>query len=97
MMSKVEETMEMKVFPKGQVVIPATLRKKYNIQIGDHVQVIPEKRGILLKPSQQTKNSNTLTSSLKGIFKEYGSQHGVSDKETITKATEDGLLEGWQK
>ena len=49
MPSKVNETITMKVFPKGQVVIPVSLRKRYNIDIGDQVQAIPSNEGILLR------------------------------------------------
>ena len=35
-----KETIKMKVFPKGQVVIPVSLRKKYQIDIGDRIDVI---------------------------------------------------------
>ena len=34
-----KESIKMKVFPKGQVVIPVSLRKKYQIEIGDQIDV----------------------------------------------------------
>ena len=45
-----KESVKRKVFPKGQIVIPVALRKKYHIDIEDHVDVIPKSDGILLKP-----------------------------------------------
>jgi AbrB family looped-hinge helix DNA binding protein len=45
-----KETIKMKVFPKGQVVIPVSLRKKYQIDIVDRLDVISKSDGILLKP-----------------------------------------------
>ena len=45
-----KESLKRKVFPKGQIVIPAALRKKYHIEIGDHIDVIPKADGILLRP-----------------------------------------------
>ena len=45
-----KESFKMKVFPKGQVVIPVSLRKKYHIAIGDQIDVVTAPEGILLKP-----------------------------------------------
>jgi len=41
MSATLKEAVKRKVFPKGQIVIPVALRRKYNIEIGDHVGVIP--------------------------------------------------------
>lgn len=89
--------MEMKVFPKGQVVIPVLLRKKYNIDIGDSVQVIPSKNGILLKPLTKTKESKSLTDNLFGIFEEYAQEKKQIKKKDLLKATEKGFMEGWKE
>lgn len=97
MPSKLSEMKKMKVFPKGQVVIPVHLRKKYNIDIGDHVEVIPSKDGILLKPMAKTKSTIGLTDSLFGVFEKYTHEKHSADKKDITKATENGFIEGWEK
>lgn len=85
----------MKVFPKGQVVIPVALRKKYQIDIGDRVDVIAAPEGILLKPLPKKNNHSSLTDRLYGIFSEYASGKSKPIKADIQKATEDGFIEGW--
>ena len=57
-----------KVFPKGQIVIPVGLRKKYHIEIGDHIDVIPKADGILLKPLPQKERKKSLTDFLFGVI-----------------------------
>ena len=42
---------EVLVTRKGQITIPAKLRKKYRIQEGSRLKVIDTEDGILLKPS----------------------------------------------
>ena len=63
-----KEPITMKVFPKGQVVIPVALRKKYDINIGDQIDVIPETNGILLKPATKKMTDRSLTDRLFGVF-----------------------------
>jgi len=87
----------MKVFPKGQVVIPVALRKKYQIDIGDQVDVISAPEGILLKPLPKKNSQTSLTDRLFGIFSEYASKKSKPTKADIQKATEGGLIEGWLK
>ncbi len=36
-MTKIVDTIRMKIFPKGQIVISVSLRKKYNLDIGDKI------------------------------------------------------------
>ena len=97
MPSVLNKKITMKVFPKGQVVIPVSLRKKYHIDIGDHIQAIPSKEGILLKPSSRSKSIGTLTDSLFGIFRRYAQDKQEATKKDIIKATENGLIERWKK
>ncbi len=87
----------MKVFPKGQVVIPVSLRKKYQIEIGDRIDVIAELDGILLKPQPKEKKQRSLTERLFGIFRDYASGKSKPNKTDIKKATEAGFTEGWNK
>ncbi len=89
--------MEMKVFHKGQVVIPVVLRKKYNIGIGDSIQAIPSKDGILIKLLPKTKKSPSLTDNLFGIFANYTKGNKKIKKKEISEATEKGFIEGWGK
>ncbi len=79
---------KMKVFAKGQVVIPVQLRKEYHIEIGDRIDVISTPEGILLKSNTKKENINTLTERLFGIFSNYASDKTEADKNEITKATE---------
>ena len=87
----------MKVFPKGQVVIPVALRKKYQIDIGDRIDVIADSDGILLKPLPKEKSQRSLTERLFGIFRDYTSGESKPTKVDIEKATEGGFTEGWNK
>lgn len=95
MHSNQEETMKMKVFPKGQVVIPISLRKKYHIEIGDQIEVISGPEGILLKPAAKNKNNASLTDRLFGIFSEYACKDKKLSKDDIARATETGFTERW--
>lgn len=79
-----------KIFNKGQVVIPARLRKKYKISIGDKVNIIEEDNGIKIIPTKSD-NNNTVES-LAGIFSQYVSNREIS-KENINKATEEYFTE----
>ena len=56
-----------KVFDKGQIVIPASLRKKYNIKIGDKVNIIVEKDGIKIIPLKKKLDAKELF----GVFYKY--------------------------
>ena len=87
----------MKVFPKGQVVIPASLRQKYHINIGDQIDVISAPNGILLKPVPKRERERTLTERLFGIFNNYAAGKSAPTKENIDAATEKGFAEGWKK
>ena len=91
------EATKLKVFPKGQVVIPVSLRKKFNIVIGDQIDVLTSENGILLRPSKKTENTETATDSLFGIFKEYAPEKKKPGKNDIKEATHDGFMQGWDK
>jgi len=91
------ESTKMKVSSKGQVVIPAPLRIKYNIDIGDQIDVISGPDDILLKPATKGHKETSLTESLFGIFNKYSfKKHNINSAD-ISKATEDGFLEGWKE
>ena len=90
-----DPAIKMKVFPKGQVVIPVSLRKKYNIDIGDHIDVIPGSEGILLKPIPKRQDKTSFTKKLFGMFGNYAQQRPILDKTDINKATETEFVDGW--
>ena len=59
--------METHITAKGQVVIPAKLRRKYRLEAGTQLRILDTGDGILLKPvTEQTVND------LKGILKGKG-------------------------
>ncbi|MCD6198465.1 MAG: AbrB/MazE/SpoVT family DNA-binding domain-containing protein [Deltaproteobacteria bacterium] len=86
-----------KVFPKGQIVIPVALRKKYHIEIGDHVDVIPKANGILIKSMLPKKRGKSLTDSLFGMFGKYAKGKPKLEKADINEATEAGFIRGREK
>ena len=92
-----KESLKRKVFPKGQVVIPVALRKKYHIEIGDHIDVIPKADGILLKPIPKKEGKKSLTDCLFGMFGKYAKGKSKLKKTDINRATAAGFIEGWKK
>jgi len=95
MSTSTKESFKMKVFPKGQVVIPVSLRKKYHIDIGDQIDLISAPDGILLKPLPKETGQRSLTEQLFGIFSSYASGKSKPTKSDIDKATKTGFTEGW--
>lgn len=90
-----KEPVKMKVFQKGQIVIPVSLRQRYHIDIGDRLDVVPTNDGILLKSPSTKERKSSLTDELFGIFKKYQPKGSGLEKENIIKATEKGFTEGW--
>ncbi len=76
-----------KVFNKGQVVIPARLRKKYKINIGDRVNIIEERDGIKIVPVEV----NTEVKALAGMFSKYAKVKKLTE-EIINQATAEYLV-----
>ena len=90
------EPIRMKVFQKGQVVIPVSLRRKYHIEVGDNVDVVEAPEGILLKPVRQ-KRPATISDELFGVFAKYAQSRERLTKKRINEATEKGFAEGWTR
>jgi AbrB family looped-hinge helix DNA binding protein len=86
-----------KVFQKGQIVIPAELRKQYNIHIGDQVDFVLSNEGILLKPASKYDRKKTSAESLFGISSNHKNIANKLSKKDIRKATEEGFTKGWNK
>ncbi len=82
----------MKIFPKGQVVIPVELRNQYHIEIGDQIDIEATDAGILLKPKKKSKKTRTLTEKLFGVFSQYSAD---IEEKNIDQATENGFIEGF--
>lgn len=85
--------MRMKVFNKGQIVIPASLRKKYDISVGDMVEVVTDEDGIKIIPAKKER----LTDTLFGVFAEHAQKKPKLTEKQINKATEKGFVEAWKK
>ena len=79
-----------KIFNKGQVVIPAILRKKLNIKVGSRVNITEEKDGIKITPIKQ----NEPIANLAGIFSEYASRK--IDDNQINKITESEFVGSYE-
>ena len=92
-----KESIKMKVFPKGQIVIPIALRKKYHIEIGDQLDVISSQDGILLKPVPKENKEISLTKQLFGVFGKYAQQTSEITKKDIIRTTETEFVKGWSK
>ena len=85
-----------KVYQKGQVVIPVGLRRRYGINVGDRVDAVPTADGILIKPGSAVQTAVAETDRLFGVFKRFKSRHSRQpNKLNIGKATENGFIEGW--
>jgi len=97
MIGKSKKEIKMKIFPKGQVVIPVELRRKYHIEIGDHINVISTDDGILLKPSSKKPRKISLTNQLSGIFKKYAENKSVITKKDINFAVEKEFSDRWPR
>jgi AbrB family looped-hinge helix DNA binding protein len=89
------ESKKMKVFPKGQVVIPVSLRRRYRIEIGDKIDVVPTPEGILLKSDPAKGQAESMTERLFGVFSDFAGRKRAPTKEEIGEATEKGFLEEW--
>ena len=79
-----------KVFSKGQIVIPAVLRKAFGIKIGDKVNLVVEKDGIKITLVKK----QATTEELAGVFHKYAKGKPSLTEEEIEKATEEGFVDG---
>jgi AbrB family looped-hinge helix DNA binding protein len=86
-----------KIFPKGQVIIPVAVRKKYKIEIGDQILFTLSNEGILLKPVPATHSKGSLTEKLFGIYASHRVSKEKLSAEEFTIATEAGFTEKWRK
>jgi AbrB family looped-hinge helix DNA binding protein len=72
-----------KLSSKGQVIIPKTLRSRYNWHTGQELSVIDTGDGILLKPSHPFKK--TVLDHVAGILKYSGKPVSLDEMETAIK------------
>ncbi len=80
--------MQTKLSSKGQVIIPKTLRSRYNWNVGQKLSVIDTGEGILLKTSQPFKNTDL--EEVAGILKYSGKKISIDQ---MNKAIEKGVME----
>jgi AbrB family looped-hinge helix DNA binding protein len=72
-----------KLSSKGQVIIPKTIRSRYNWNAGQKLSVIDTGNGILLKPSRSFKNSEL--KQVAGILKYAGKAVSLGEMEEAIK------------
>jgi AbrB family looped-hinge helix DNA binding protein len=77
--------METHITSKGQVVIPANIRRKYNLKAGTQLHVIDTGNGILLKPVTEQTVMN-----LKGILKGKGGLKALVEERRLDVKRENG-------
>lgn len=77
-----------KLSSKGQVIIPKILRKRYNWNTGQKLNVIDTGDGILLKPSRPFKS--TRIDQVAGILKYSGKPVSIDQ---MNEAIKKGVLE----
>jgi len=80
--------MLMKVFNKGQVVIPAAIRKEFDIEIGDMLEVIADRKEkcVKLKRAEEMKSKK-----LAGSLSKYNRRKRFPSKAEMKKALVEGL------
>jgi AbrB family looped-hinge helix DNA binding protein len=83
--------MRMKIYNKGQVLIPTSLRKRYNLNIGDYVNVETEDNSIKITPVRK----NRVTDDLFGILAGKSHKTSIPDKEDINTITESEFVKDW--
>jgi AbrB family looped-hinge helix DNA binding protein len=80
----------MKIYNKGQVIIPVNIRKKFNFNIGDYVEVIITEDGIKLIPAKKRKTVDRLY----GVLNKNAGLQSISEND-INKVSEAEFLKGW--
>ena len=81
--------MLMKVFNKGQVVIPVTIRKEIGIEIGDILDVVVDgkEKCIKLKKAGDMKSQK-----LAGSLSKYNLRKRFPSRKEMKKALEEGIV-----
>ena len=80
--------MLMKVFNKGQVVIPAAIRKEFGIEIGDMLDVVADRKEkcVKLKRTEEMKSEK-----LAGSLSRYNRRKRFPSRKEIKKALAEGI------
>ena len=85
--------MKAKVLSKGQVVIPAAVRRRLGIKIGDMVNLIEEKDGIKIVPVKEKEKAADLA----GIFSKYAKGKRMPTRKEINEITEKEMTKKYKK
>jgi len=83
--------MLMKVFSKGQVVIPVSIRKKLGVEPGDMVDVVIDEQEHCVK---MKKLENPVSSELAGTLSRFGKGKKFPSKKEMRRALIEGLSNG---
>ena len=81
--------MLMKVFNKGQVVIPVAIRKEMGIEIGDMLDVFVDEKEKCVKLK---KASDMKSHKLAGSLSKYNRRKRFPTRKEMKKALEEGLV-----
>ena len=83
--------MLMKVFNKGQVVIPIALRRELGVEPGDIVEITLDKREHCIKLK---KHESNIASELAGSLSKYNNRRKFPSKAEMRNALAEGLSHG---
>ncbi len=81
--------MLMKVFNKGQVVIPVAIRKEFGIEIGDMLDVVADKKEKCVK---LRKAGEMKSPKLAGSLSRYNRRKRFPSRKEMKKALEEGRV-----
>ncbi len=84
--------MRVKASTKGQVVIPAPIRRKFGIRKGTPIEVVEEDTQIVLRP-QSRQALEKLLDKLQGKYKGSGLLQGLMEERARDRKREDA---GWK-
>ena len=81
--------MLMKVFNKGQVVIPVAIRKEFGIEIGDMLDVVTDEKEKCVK---LMKVGEMKSQKLAGSLSKYKRKKKFPSRKEMKKALEEGMV-----
>lgn len=84
--------MLMKVFNKGQIVIPIAIRKALGVEPGDMMDVIIDQEGHCIKLKKYEKS---IASELAGSLSKFNQRKAFPTKREMRKALAKGLSNGF--
>ncbi len=83
--------MLMKMFDKGQVVIPVAIRNALGVEPGDLVDVVLDEKEHCVKLKKQDR---LITSELAGSLSKYNKREKLPSKKEMKEALAEGLSDG---